>query len=172
MGCTSSTQTTLDPATGQEKKKKKSGGAYPGRRGTAQPYVPPDHEFDAATGATSNVTAHFVSVGGGNALVLMNKPNKGASQKQFISVTLPDGVSEGDSIHVQAPDGQLNEIIVPPGMGPGSTFTVEFAPTPSEPTATAVAMNPDTSVDAPIATSYPSPPSYDNAPYNPYNGKK
>jgi hypothetical protein len=46
----------------------------------------------------------------------------------LLSVTLPDGVSSGQTIHVQAPDGRLNAIIVPPGMGPGSTFTVEFAP--------------------------------------------
>ena len=44
------------------------------------------------------------------------------------AVTLPDGVTAGQTIHVQAPDGRLNEIIVPPGFGPGSTFTVEFAP--------------------------------------------
>jgi hypothetical protein len=35
------------------------------------------------------------------------------------SVTLPDGVSEGQTIHVQAPDGQLNAIVIPPGFGPG-----------------------------------------------------
>ncbi len=45
-------------------------------------------------------------------------------------VTLPAGVNGGDKIHVQAPDGRLNEIIVPYGFGPGSTFTVEFADTP------------------------------------------
>lgn len=43
-------------------------------------------------------------------------------------VTLPAGVSSGQTIHVQAPDGRLNAIVVPPGFGPGSTFTVEFAP--------------------------------------------
>lgn len=45
-------------------------------------------------------------------------------------VTLPSGVNGGDKIHVQAPDGRLNEIIVPAGFGPGSTFTVEFADEP------------------------------------------
>ena len=34
----------------------------------------------------------------------------------------------GQTIHVQAPDGRLNAIVIPPGFGPGSTFTVEFAP--------------------------------------------
>ena len=51
-------------------------------------------------------------------------------------MTLPPGVHPGDVIHVQAPDGRLNAIIVPEGMGPGSTFTVEFAddlpPPPAE----------------------------------------
>jgi hypothetical protein len=46
----------------------------------------------------------------------------------FISVTLPDGVSAGQTIHVQSPDERINAIVVPPGFGPGSTFTVEFAP--------------------------------------------
>ncbi len=42
-------------------------------------------------------------------------------------VTLPSGVNAGDVIHVKAPDGRMNAIVVPEGMGPGSTFTVEFA---------------------------------------------
>lgn len=46
---------------------------------------------------------------------------------RFITVTLPPGVSSGDVIHVKAPDGRLNAIVVPEGMSPGSTFTVEFA---------------------------------------------
>ena len=33
----------------------------------------------------------------------------------------------GDVIHVKAPDGRLNAIVVPGGMGPGSMFTVEFS---------------------------------------------
>ena len=45
----------------------------------------------------------------------------------IILVTLPDGVKAGQTIHVQAPDGQVNAIVVPEGFGPGSTFTVEFA---------------------------------------------
>lgn len=43
------------------------------------------------------------------------------------AVTLPAGVEAGQTIHVQAPDGRLNAIVIPPGFGPGSTFTVEFA---------------------------------------------
>ena len=46
--------------------------------------------------------------------------------KQYL-VTLPPGVNAGDVIHVKAPDGRMNAITVPEGMGPGSTFTVEFS---------------------------------------------
>ena len=46
----------------------------------------------------------------------------------FFTVTLPPGVVAGQEIHVQAPDGKINAIIVPAGFGPGSKFTVEFAP--------------------------------------------
>lgn len=55
-----------------------------------------------------------------------------AKPPQYISVTLPEGVTEGQTIHVQAPDGAVNAIVVPPGFGPGSTFTVEFAPPEEE----------------------------------------
>lgn len=51
----------------------------------------------------------------------------GAKVPQYVQVTLPQGVTAGQTIHVQAPDGKVNEIVVPPGFGPGSTFTVEFA---------------------------------------------
>lgn len=46
----------------------------------------------------------------------------------ILTVTLPSGVEAGQTIHVQAPDGRMNAIVIPPGFGPGSTFTVEFAP--------------------------------------------
>jgi hypothetical protein len=49
------------------------------------------------------------------------------------AVTLPDGVETGQTIHVQAPGGRLNAIVIPPGFGPGSTFTVEFAPEEAAP---------------------------------------
>lgn len=65
---------------------------------------------------------------------------------RFHTVTLPDGVTAGQTIHVQAPDGRLNAIVVPPGFGPGSTFTVEFAPE-------ALAQ-----VEAPMADAYTPPP--------------
>ena len=65
------------------------------------------------------------------------------------------GVNGGDKIHVQAPDGRLNEIIVPNGFGPGSTFTVEFANGPP-PTPAPVSYAP------PMATATPERPIYGN----------
>ena len=47
----------------------------------------------------------------------------------ILLVTIPDGVKAGQTIHVQAPDGRLNAVIVPDGFGPGDVFTVEFATT-------------------------------------------
>jgi len=64
------------------------------------------------------------------------------------AVTLPAGVVAGQTIHVRAPDGRLNEIVVPPGFGPGSTFTVEF-------------MDEGAPVAAPDYTTY-----YENKPSN------
>ena len=106
------------------------GGSYPGNRRQAnKTYAPPASQF-----SNGQTTSHFVSYGGGNALVLKQggiaQPQIGATaakQPEFIQVTLPAGVSSGQSIQVQAPDGRLNEIIIPQGFGPGSTFTVEFA---------------------------------------------
>jgi hypothetical protein len=46
------------------------------------------------------------------------------------AVTLPQGVYPGDTIHVKAPDGRINAIIVPDGMFAGDSFTVEFADAP------------------------------------------
>jgi hypothetical protein len=39
-------------------------------------------------------------------------------------VTLPNGVTAGETIHVQAPDGIINVIVVPPGFGPGYILVV------------------------------------------------
>ena len=81
-----------------------------------------------------------------------NSPPEAASggpAKEYISVTLPEGVNPGDTIHVQSPDGRLNAIVVPDGMHAGSTFTVEFAGAPKPPpTAVPVA--------APAAAAYSS----------------
>uniref|UniRef100_A0A7S2LE45 Uncharacterized protein n=1 Tax=Skeletonema marinoi TaxID=267567 RepID=A0A7S2LE45_9STRA len=125
MGCVNSTAAT-----------------YPGNRRVAQPtYQPPDSDYTHVDANTAVANAHFVTCPGGNALRLEGKPhrsdgtnnnnamgtNNTNGQPTYISVTLPPGVNSGDVIHVRAPDGQLNAITVPPGMGPGSTFTVEFS---------------------------------------------
>lgn len=136
MGASSSTETKTNPVTGQTKTKHKMGGSYPGNRRQANnPYTPPASEF-----SNGQATSHFVSYGGGNALVLkqggMPKPQIGAAvakQPEYIQVTLPQGVYSGQTIQVAAPDGRLNEIVIPSGFGPGSTFTVEFADPDAEP---------------------------------------
>ena len=120
--------------TGEVKKKKRLGGAYPGQGGQQHaPYQPPASAFQ-----NGQATAHFVSYGGGNALTLQQsdgstKPQHGGPEGQFIQVTLPAGVESGQKIHVQAPDGRVNEIIIPSGYGPGMSFTVEFAPATAAP---------------------------------------
>eukprot|EP00574_Skeletonema_japonicum_P011062 CAMPEP_0201739698 /NCGR_PEP_ID=MMETSP0593-20130828/45920_1 /ASSEMBLY_ACC=CAM_ASM_000672 /TAXON_ID=267983 /ORGANISM="Skeletonema japonicum, Strain CCMP2506" /LENGTH=182 /DNA_ID=CAMNT_0048233989 /DNA_START=122 /DNA_END=670 /DNA_ORIENTATION=- len=132
MGCVNSTTAT-----------------YPGNRRVAQPiYQPPDSDYTQVDATTAVANAHFVTCPGGNALRLEGKPhrsdgttnyntttnNNGGGQPTYISVTLPPGVNSGDVIHVRAPDGRLNAITVPPGMGPGATFTVEFSDdTPAPP---------------------------------------
>lgn len=168
--CVSNAQYAVDPATGQEIKKKRLGGAYPGqRRPQHKPFMPATSQF----GPDGKAVVHFKAYGGGNALTLVqqdgsSQPATGQPEPQFIqgmlncsktsincflkivpksdmyseldysptlgdlclliTVTLPDGVEAGQTIHVQAPDGKVNAIVIPPGFGPGSTFTVEFAP--------------------------------------------
>lgn len=106
---------------------------YPGSRVPAQtPHQPAATEFNK----DGQAMAHFISYGGGNALILQEGgPQVGAvpvghtkpSTPEYVQVTLPPGVEPGQKIHVQSPSGRVNEIIVPHGMGPGSSFTVEFA---------------------------------------------
>merc|ERR1719410_225894 len=108
---------------------------YPGNRRVAKPaYQPGAGDYEKVNATIAVATAHFVACPGGNALKLVGKPNRaelptaGAEGlPRHISVTLPPGVNAGDVIHVRAPDGRMNAISVPPGMGPGSTFTVEFS---------------------------------------------
>lgn len=134
MGCTSSTEIVTDPKTGQQVTKHRLGGAHPGNRRMAKPaYTPNPADFNKE----GQATAHFVTYGGGNALVLQQggiaQPQSGVpvgKKPEYIQVTLPENVNAGDTIHVEAPDGRLNEIVVPDGFGPGSTFTVEFADGP------------------------------------------
>jgi hypothetical protein len=68
---------------------------------------------------------------------------------------LPAGVHAGQKIHVQAPDGGVNEIMVPDGFGPGSTFTVEFAESEKE-------------VSVPSQSTYPTAPATATATANSY----
>ena len=129
-------QVVTDPVTGEIKKKKKNGGAYPGQGGQQHaPYQPPASAFQ-----NGQATAHFVSYGGGNALTLQQadgttKPQHGGPAREFVNVTLPAGVESGQKIHVKAPgaSGRINEIIIPAGYGPGMSFTVEFAPESAAP---------------------------------------
>ena len=66
MGCASSSETKTDYVTGQKKTTHKLGGSYPGnRRQPMKPYAPPASQF-----SNGQATGHFVSYGGGNALVL------------------------------------------------------------------------------------------------------
>jgi len=134
MGCQSSKPST-------------SAFVHPGNRRQAnKPYAPPASAF-----SNGQATSHFVSYGGGNALVLKQgngtaQPQIGATaatmtaaggskyqQPEYIQVTLPAGVSSGQTIQVAAPDGRLNEIIIPQGFGPGDTFTVEFSDAGTQP---------------------------------------
>lgn len=115
--------------------------AYPGNKRVAKPaYQPAPEDYKQVSPSTAVADAHFVTCPGGNALKLVGKPNRAETpngqdgQAQYISVTLPYGVNPGDIIHVKAPDGRMNAITVPAGMGAGSTFTVEFsADTPAPP---------------------------------------
>jgi len=110
--------------------------AYPGNKRVAKPvYQPGDADYKKVNSTTAVCTAHFVTCPGGNALRLVDKPNRAENTipstagglAKYIQVTLPPGVNSGDIIHVKAPDGRMNAISVPAGMGPGSTFTVEFS---------------------------------------------
>ena len=63
-----------DAHTGKQQQKHKLGGSYPGNRRQPQPqYTPNPSDFNKQTG---QATSHFVSYGGGNALVLQ-PPNGG-----------------------------------------------------------------------------------------------
>lgn len=68
-----------NPVTGEVKKKKKLGGAYPGQRPAQhQPYRPPAKDF----GADGKATLNFVAYGGGNALKLVEKTDAAGSAHQ------------------------------------------------------------------------------------------
>jgi len=54
------------------------------------------------------------------------EPNINARGPENIQVTIPTGVSSGQTIQIRAPDGRQKEFIVPEGYGPGSTLVVDF----------------------------------------------
>merc|ERR1719506_824293 len=45
-----------------------------------------------------------------------------------INVQVPAGVSPGQALHVQTPDGQMLQVVVPAGMTAGATFQVRYQP--------------------------------------------
>merc|ERR1719506_348872 len=45
-----------------------------------------------------------------------------------INVQVPAGVSPGQALHVQTPDGQMLQVVVPAGMTAGATFQVSYQP--------------------------------------------
>lgn len=80
----------------------------------------------------------------------------------FLSVTVPPGVSPGQSIEVRAPDGSGRSVmaIVPQGMTPGSSFMVEFPPNTMAspaPSVVASALQPSDNVDYSKVTPMPPP---------------
>jgi len=85
---------------------------------------------------------------GGNALA-QAPPNQTIHNGggQLISVTVPDGVSPGQTIKVSSPDGKIVSAVVPSGVIPGSSFMVEFpgqstpAPNSHGPTPSAVSIS-------------------------------
>ena len=51
--------------------------------------------------------------------------NSPASQQLVLTVTVPAGVLPGQVIQIQAPDGRIVNVTVPPQCGPGSSFQVQ-----------------------------------------------
>lgn len=88
----------------------------------------------------------------GNALKQYEPKTK---NQDYLSVTVPPGVSPGQEIQVAAPDGRMISVVVPQFMGPGSKFTVAF------PSSESSESNP---ADDPVATTTsPPPPSPTNS---------
>ena len=88
-------QMTTDPHTGQQKVKKRLGGAYPGQKiPQHSPYVPPASAF----GKDGQATAHFVAYGGGNALTLVQSDGSTAPQVGKYQPEYIQGMSGGIQI--------------------------------------------------------------------------
>merc|ERR1719331_453934 len=45
-----------------------------------------------------------------------------------INLQVPAGVNPGQALHVQTPDGQMLQVVVPAGMTAGATFQVSYQP--------------------------------------------
>jgi len=52
---------------------------------------------------------------------------------QLLAITIPPGMSAGQALTVQAPDGQRLQITIPPGMGPGQQLQVAIPPSAPPP---------------------------------------
>eukprot|EP00927_Polykrikos_kofoidii_P038920 TRINITY_DN33368_c0_g1_i1.p1 TRINITY_DN33368_c0_g1~~TRINITY_DN33368_c0_g1_i1.p1 ORF type:complete len:575 (+),score=61.32 TRINITY_DN33368_c0_g1_i1:96-1820(+) len=49
-----------------------------------------------------------------------------SSAGRLMAVTVPDGVTAGQTVQIQSPEGQLFHVVVPPGYSPGTVFTAEY----------------------------------------------
>ena len=49
-----------------------------------------------------------------------------APTQHELRVTVPDGCSAGQTIHVQAPDGRILAIVLPPGSAPGMRLAIKL----------------------------------------------
>ena len=53
-------------------------------------------------------------------------PTPTTPTRQELRVTVPDGCSAGQTIHVQAPDGRILAIVLPPGSAPGMRLAIKL----------------------------------------------
>ena len=49
-----------------------------------------------------------------------------AAAPTILTITVPDGVMAGQQIQIKAPTGQLVNVKVPEGCGPGSQFKIQI----------------------------------------------
>mmetsp|Transcript_15557 Transcript_15557/g.24185 ORF Transcript_15557/g.24185 Transcript_15557/m.24185 type:complete len:148 (-) Transcript_15557:602-1045(-) len=98
---------------------------YPGQRRAPVPEELPEAFAINPTDGNAIITHHYQTVPGGTALMRVPGPPP-VQQANKLEVTVPPGVEPGQVIRVQAPDGRVNEVTVPDGMGVGSTFFVDL----------------------------------------------
>ena len=53
-------------------------------------------------------------------------PPPAAAAPTILTITVPDGVVAGQQIQIKAPTGQLVNVKVPDGCGPGSQFKIQI----------------------------------------------